>query len=531
MLMLDPSQPPLGPSEIPYPGGQTPRALTITEIEEIVEAFGAGARRARDAGFDAVEVHGGHGYLIAQFMSSYFNRRTDRYGGDLLGRLRFATEVLRQVRADVGEDFPVIFRFSGDERVPDGRSAEESAMIAPLLVEAGADCLSVTTGMHFTLRYTVAPMGMPKGLNVDSAAAVKAAVDVPVMAVGRLNDPVLAEGVLRDGKADLIGIGRGLIADPELPLKLGAGRREDIRWCIACNQGCIGAMVVGDLFKCLVNPEAGREGEMRLEPASTSKRVLVAGGGPAGLEAARVAALRGHKVTLYERSERLGGQFYLASLPPRKQDIAAYLAWAERQLDQAGVAIVKGQTVSAATVTAESPNVFVVATGSVPQIPAIPGIDGDNVVTAPDVLNGTVTVGERVVVAGGGQVGCETAEFLDRLGKKVTVVEARQELAPDETMLPRASLLDGLARTSVETMTSTRLVEIMSDAVVVERDGVQERLEGIDSVVLALGVTPASALAEAIGDTVSEAHVIGDASTPSNAMAAILAGAEVGRKI
>jgi 2,4-dienoyl-CoA reductase-like NADH-dependent reductase (Old Yellow Enzyme family)/thioredoxin reductase len=531
MVMVDPSLPPLAPSAIPCPGGQLPRALSIGEIEEIVEAFGAAAGRAREAGFDAVDIHGGHGYLIAQFMSAYFNRRSDEYGGDLLGRLRFPIEVLHAVRRNVGEDFPIIFRFSVDERVPEGRDVEESTAIAPLLVEAGADCLSITTGMHFTLLHTVPAMGMPKGLNLRDAAAVRAAVDVPVMAVGKLNDPVLAEAALAQGQADLVAIGRGLIADPELPRKFKDDRWEDIRWCIACNQGCIGGLVAGSPFTCLVNPDAGREGEMKLEPASVARHVLVAGAGPAGLEAARVAALRGHRVTVYEQSDTLGGQFHLASLPPRKQEISPYLRYLRRQLDHLCVEIVLGKALTAALVAEADPDVVIVATGSRPFVPAMTGIDAGNVVTAHDVLAGKASVGERVLVAGGGQVGCETAEFLDKSGKQITIVEQQPELAADVAKVPRDNLLHSLRQTDVKAVTSARIVEITADGVRVERAGRHEALGGADSIVLALGVTPVGGLAEEIADRVPEIHVIGDARRPGSALDAIAAAAEIGRQI
>jgi 2,4-dienoyl-CoA reductase-like NADH-dependent reductase (Old Yellow Enzyme family)/thioredoxin reductase len=531
MVMLDPALPPLGPSAVPHPGGAVPRSLSIEEIEEIVDAFGAGARRAKEAGFDAVDIHGGHGYLIAQFLSPYFNRRTDRYGGTLTGRLRFAIGVIQSVRDAVGEDFPIIFRFSADERVPGGRDVAESVAIAPHLAEAGADCLSITTGMHFTLGYTVAPMGKPRGLNVEAAAAVKAAVDVPVMVVGRLGDPLLAAAVLRSAKADLIAIGRGLIADPELPNKFAAGRFDDVRPCIACNQGCIGSMVRGAPFNCMVNPEAGREVEMRITPAASSRRIFIAGGGPAGMEAARVAALRGHDVTLYEKGERLGGQFHLGSLPPRKQEISTYLAYLESQLKKRGVRVLLGETLTLESVTTQGPDAVIVATGSEPHAVTLPGADAGNVASAQDVLAGKAEVGGSVVVVGGGQVGCETAEFLDRRGRNVTLVEMCDELAPGETMLPRAALLEGLAETRIETLTGTRVVEVLPGEVVVEYDGQRRTLSGVDTVVLAVGVTPVNHLAALLSGTGVEIHVVGDAGGVSNAMVAIESGASVGRRV
>jgi len=531
MLQIDPTKPPVAPSAIAYPGGQMPRALSADEIQEIVHAFGRAAGRAAEAGFDAVDIHGGHGYLIAQFMSAYFNRRTDGYGGNLMGRLRFAREVLREVRRNVGDEFPIIFRMSAEERVSDGRSALESAAIAPPLVEAGADCFSITTGMHFDLTYTVAGYGAPKGLNVDAAAAVKAATSVPVIVAGKLNDPLLAESVIAEGKADLVAVGRGLVADADWTNKVRDGRWEEIRACISCNEGCIGSLVAGMPFTCLVNPEAGREWELEFETASPAKRVWIAGGGPAGLEAARVAALRGHDVTLYEREDALGGQLLLASIPPRKQEIAAYVRYLVHQLERLGVKIALGAELTASLPGDAQPDAVVVATGSRPPAAAIPGAEGENVVNAHDVLAGTAQTGERVIVAGGGQVGCETAEFLHEHGKQVTLLEMRPELAPDERSVPRRWRLQNLAQTPVRALTSTRIVEIDGERVVVDRDGRREVLAAFDTVVLALGAEPENRLARELSGKVAEIHVIGDAQQPAGALAAIAAGSEVGRRL
>jgi 2,4-dienoyl-CoA reductase-like NADH-dependent reductase (Old Yellow Enzyme family)/thioredoxin reductase len=531
MVQIDPTMPPLAPSAIPYPGGQIPRALVADEIQEIVHAFGSAARRAAAAGFDAVDVHGGHGYLIAQFMSAYFNRRTDDYGGDLMGRLRFAIEVLREVRRNVGDEIPIIFRMSADERIDGGRGALESAAIARTLVAAGADCLSISTGMHFDLTYTVAGYGVPKGLNVDAAAAVKAAAGVPVIAVGKLNDPLLAESVIAEGKADLVAVGRGLVADAVWTKMVRDGRWEEIRPCISCNQGCIGALVAGMPFTCLVNPEAGREWELDLERAAPAKRVWIAGGGPAGLEAARVAALRGHDVTLYERSEALGGQLLLAALPPRKQEIAPYVRYLVQQLKRLGVKIALGAELPPLPPGDERPDAVVVATGSRPRESAIPGAGAANVVTAHGVLAGTAQTGARVLVAGGGQVGCETAEFLQQQGKQVTLLEMRPELVPDERAVPRRWRLRNLVQCSLRALTSTRILEIDGERVVVEREGRREVLAAFDSVVLALGAEPESRLARELAGQVAEIHVIGDAREPAGALAAIAAGYEVGRRL
>ncbi len=534
MVQIDPSAPPLAPSPIPYPGGAMPRALSVEEIQELVLAFGAGARRAREAGFDAVDIHGGHGYLIAQFMSAFFNRRSDEYGGDLPGRLRFPLEILREVRRNVGDDFPIIFRFSGDERVADGRSPAESSAIAPHLVAAGASCLSITSGMHFRLDDVVAGLGRPRGGNVESAATIKSAVDVPVMVAGKLGDPLFAASVVARGEVDLVAIGRALVADPEWPNKVRREQAGSIRPCISCNQGCIGALSVGMLFTCMVNPEAGRELELADEAQSRAerpKRVWVAGGGPAGMEAARVAASRGHEVTLFESSQELGGQFRLASFPPRKQELASYLRYLRGQLMQLAVDIRLGDELTSARVRQQRPDVVVVATGGAPIASDLPGTSRENVCLAVEVLEGRSTVGQRVVVVGGGQVGCETAEHLDKLGRDVTLIEMGPGLAPEELPLPRASVLRSLEERRIRTLTETRLLEVGEDCVVVERDGQRERLARVDSVVLALGVRSRDELARELEGEIEELFVIGDARQPGNAVAAIAAAGEIARKL
>ena len=532
---IGPERPPWAPSLLPCPCPycqDMPHVMSVAEIEEIIDSFAQAARRVKESGFDAVEIGGAHGYLIAQFMSAYSNRRTDKYGGDLTSRMRFALEVLEASRAKVGPDFPIIFRFSADERVIDGRNLDESLTIAPWLVAAGADCLHVSTGVYVNVEtYVVAPMSVPKGHNVYAAGQIKNAVSVPVIASGRLNDPLMAEQVIAQGKADLVAIGRGLYADPEWPNKVAAGRFEDIRWCTSCLQECIHALRTTFTTKCQVNPEVGRERQMTISPAARAKRVLVVGGGPAGMEAARVAALRGHDVTLYEKEKELGGQFRIASIPPTKQEIIPFLKYQARQLSQAGVKVVLGQEATATTVKELKPEVVVVATGSKPLIPDMPGTDGQNVATAHDVLTFKVTTGHKVVIAGGGMVGCETADLLASYGRDVTIVEMLPELASDVAPGPKYFLLQRLDEQKVKVVTSAIIQRITSDGVVINRDGKEETIGGMDSIVLAMGAVSVNQLARDIEGKVGQVHVIGDAETPGKATEAIAAGAHVGRTI
>lgn len=531
---LSPDKPPWAPSPVPCtcPFCQDmPHVMTIPEIEEMVEAFAQGARRAKEAGFDAVEIHGAHGYLVAQFMSPLTNQRTDRYGGDVRSRMLFAVEVVEAVRGQVGPDYPILFRLSGEEGVPGGRELEEVVATTPMLVDAGVDCISVSTGLYANIfTHMLAPMEMPKGLNVCAAQAIKRVVEVPVTVVGRLNDPVVAESVLARGKADLVGIGRGLLADPELPNKAAAGQFEDIRWCIACNR-CIQGLMTAMSFKCVVNPELGREHEFGITPAPKPKRVLVAGGGPAGMEAARVAALRGHQVTLYERQPQLGGQFRLASIPPQKQELVLAIKYQSRSLANAGVEVILNTEMASSIVEEMKPDAIIVATGGAPRALDVPGATGANVVTAWDVLAGKAITGKKVVVVGGGVTGCETAEFIAQYGKEVTIVEMLPEVASDGVMGRKTLLAQRLSELGVKIMTSATLRLITADGVVVTRNGEEEVLRGLDTIVLAVGVAPARDLAEQLKERVAELYVIGDAENPASALEAFAAGAEVGRKI
>jgi len=525
---------PWAPSAVPCPCSlcqDMPHVMTIAEIEEMVEAFAQGARRAKQAGFDAVEIHGAHGYLLAQFMSAYVNRRTDKYGGSISSRMRFPLEVIEAVREKVGPDYPILFRLSGEERVPGGRELAEVVATAPMLVDAGVDCMSVSTGVYVNLfTHLIAPMEISKGLNVYAAEAIKKVVDVPVIVAGRLNDPVVAESVIAQGKADLVAIGRGLLADPELPNKAAAGQFEDIRWCIACNY-CVQSLMTGMSLKCVVNPEVGKGREFAITPAPKAQKVLVVGGGPAGMEAARVAALRGHQVTLYEREPELGGQFRLASIPPQKQEIAPAIKYFSRALEKAGVKVVLGQEATSSVVDELKPEAVVVATGGMPIIPDMPGTGRENMVTAWDVLAGKAATGKKVVVAGGGMVGCETAEFLAEYGKEVTIVEMLPELASDAIIGRKDLLTRHLAELGVNGITSATIKAFTADGMTITRNGKEEVIGEMETIVLAMGVAPARQLAEEIKDKVSELYVIGDAENPATAFEAFAAGAEVGRKI
>ncbi len=523
---------PVAPSPFLHPLKRImPRELTLSEIEEIVEAFGQAARRSREAGFDGVEVHGSHGYLVAQFMSPYTNRRADRYGGDLTGRMQFPLDILGSIRRHAGKDFPVLIRFAGDERVSDGRMMEESRVVARLLEEAGYDGLHVTTATTATQPYIAPPYYTPLALNVDYAERIKKNSSIPVITTGRISDPLLAELIVAEGRADLIGMGRASIADPELPNKIAGGFLEDVRPCLACLQGCIGNLYHGKAITCTVNPEVGRETEMELQLAKPARKVLVAGGGPGGLEAARVAALRGHDVVLCERADRLGGQLNIAAMPPHKQQIANLVKHMTTQVVKAGVEVRLNTEVTPELVEEIAPDAVIVATGAEPAFLSLPGVHGKNVLHAWDLLAGRVLAGRNVVVIGGGSVGCETADFLAAQGTRVALVEMLDELGQDLVERVKYFLFRRLEQEKVAIYTAATVLEVLEDGVRMEHGGKTVELRGYDHVVMAAGVRSHGTLAGSLEGGDVEFTVLGDAQRPASALVAIAQGAEAGRKI
>lgn len=521
---------PVAPSPIPLtPGDEVPRELTTGEVEGLVEKFAASARRAREAGFDMVELHACHGYLLSGFLSPLTNKRADKYGGSVAGRARLVVEIVTLIKNVVGKDFPVSVRMNGSDYMPGGITLEMSQETAKLLEEAGADMISVSGGAYGSYPVIVPPYDQPRGCNVPLAADIKKVVRVPVAVAGRLDDPFVADEVLTSGRADLIAVARGLVADPELPNKASRGDFKGIRRCIACNV-CIDGNPVAPII-CTVNPEAGREREMKMVPTVRPKRVMVVGGGLAGLEAARVAAERGHKVTLYEEDENLGGQWMLACKPPHKEGHGLLLEYFLNQLHRLKVEVKCGLRMTAAVVESFAPDVVVVATGARPIVPPISGIDRVGAVTAWDVLRGG-KVGRRVLVVGGGLTGLETAEFLADRGGEVVLVEMLKRVGADMGATIRWHLMNRTKALNIKMFTSTQIKEVRPDgSVVVSRNGAEEIWDAFDTVILACGVRSVDELSKEIQGKVREIYVVGDAAKPQRGLEAIRHGSEVGRKI
>ncbi|MBI2832748.1 MAG: FAD-dependent oxidoreductase [Chloroflexi bacterium] len=522
---------PRAPSPIPCVGtSDVPKELTAAEIEALVEDFADAALRSRKAGFDGVELHGAHGYLISQFLSPLSNKRTDKYSGSLENRTRFAIEIVKLIKDKAGSDYPVLFKISGDEFLPGGLTQADTRLIAMMLQDAGINAITSSAG-----HYGAAPddVGMtylgawvPQGCLVHLAQSLKKAVSIPVGAVGRINNPFLAESILNENKADLIYMGRALLADPELPAKSMRGNFEDIRPCIACGM-CNKTNQEPGKMRCAVNATLGREETFQIVPSKNPRKVLVVGGGAAGMEASRIAALRGHKVSLYEKNGQLGGQLLLASIPPHKNEIPNLVNYLSTQIRKLGIDITVGKEVTAETVKQLKPDAVILAAGSVPFIPGIPGIDGDNVVLAEDVLNGKAQIkGTSVVIVGGGIVGCETGEFLAVKGKKVTIIEMLPEIAGGMHGASKVALAKRLRESGVTISTNAKVKRITRQAVVLENG----RELTADSVVRAAGRKPDRTLAEPLQE-VTEVVIVGDCQNQGMIIDAIREGSEVARKI
>ncbi len=516
----------------------TPRALTGEEIRFIVAAYGEAARRVREGGFDALEVLVGGGYLLNRFLSPVGNLREDEYGGSLENRMRIALEVIASIRKAVGDDYPVGVRLNLDEQMPGGHTVTESKIVAAALEKAGVSYINSYTGWHESPIPTVAP-SLPKGAFAHLAGAVRSAVGIPVIAANRINDPFIAEEILAAGQADLVGMARALLADPELPDKARTGRTEEIVPCIACSR-CLGEIMTiyknwgaGTNAFCSVNPLAGREGEYRLVPAGNPKKVFVVGGGPAGLEAARVAARRGHRVTIFEQEGETGGWLRVGCLPPHKEEIRTLAKSLTVRAQQAGAEIRLRQAAVPEALAAEKPAALVLAVGAAPLIPPIPGVELPHVVPAEEVLTGQKQVRGAVVIIGGGLVGCETAEFLLEQGDgvtAVTVVEMLDRMAAAVSITYRPFFLARLKKLGVRMETQTRVEEITAAGVQVNRRGAVEFIPA-DFVILAVGLKTDAGPAERFRDVAPEFYAVGDCVQPRMIKEAIAEGFAAGLKI
>jgi len=502
---------PIAPSAIGIaPNSEIPREMTTAEVWQMVDAFANAAANAKKAGFDGVEIHCGHGWLLSAFLSPISNKRVDEFGGSIAGRSKLVIEIIKAIKKKCGCDFPVTMKLTVQEYVDGGLGLEEVKTMAWLFEKAGIDAIHCTQGIMLSNETTNPPSCTPRAFYLENALAIKSVVHVPVIAVGRINDPDLAERILETTEIDMISMARASLADPDFPRKVQENQTSDIIRCVGCLQMCLGAKP-GAGIGCMLNPKTGKEYLYQQKQIAEAKKVAVIGGGVSGCAAAIAAAENGHHVTLYEQDSVLGGQWLAARVPVGKEEFGSFLQWQRQRLEKLGVKIFLNQMVTAELLLKQEFDVVIAATGGNPIIPPIKGATTDNVVMANDVLLGKKTVGKQVVVIGGGLVGTELADQIAFYGSQVCVVEMADAIAKDAVGNARTKLLERLAKRQVQVFTKTKVVEIVCGKVIaVDSDGTQIEIPA-DTIVMAVGSKPNNLLATQLKEHGSQVKVVGDA--------------------
>ena len=558
---------PVSPSSLSHINiKQKPHALTIPEIKKVIDGYVAATVRVKKGGFDAVEIHGGMGYLINQFLSRATNKRKDKYGGSLKNRIRFAKEIVVAIKEKVGKRYPVIFRLSGEDFVEDGLKIDESVEIAKELEKAGVDAFNVSPGWHES-RTPIMLMSIPRMSYIFLSEKIKDNVNVPVIGSVRINDLALAEDVIDNNQSDIVSIGRPLIADPELPKKYKRKQFEDIRRCIACNQGCFDSLLGFKSISCLYNVRAGRESELKIKKAKKKKKVMIIGGGPGGMEAARVTALRGHDVHLFEKTDVLGGQLRYAYIPPGREEIVNVISFLENQIKKLNVNIELSKKVDTVTINKLKPDVVIAATGGVPLIPKITGIKEKNVVVAEDVFDDKVKVGKDVVIIGGGTIGCEIALHTAKMGamdpevacfllknkvidgdkaveltskgkRNITILEMKNKIGGRFGISTRWVIMKQIVDAGINSITgikvknmSTKSIKKKDKVCVTYEDGKKDIKIFADTVIIAAGYKSNQDPTKKLNGKIDELYRIGDCVEVRTALEAIHEGFEVGLRI
>jgi len=528
-------QTPVAPSAIASRyTGETPRELSTSEVEDIVTAFAKGAKRAKEAGFDGVELMGSTGYLISQFCSAITNKRKDKYGGSTPEkRAFFVKQIIEEIRKKTGNDFSLCVKMSVNEYLPGGNTVADSQIMAKIFADAGADRLHAWAGWHESPK-PMLPMSVPRAAFAHLAKAIKAVTDVPVTAVGRINDPFVAAELIRDGKADLIAIGRGLLADPDFANKAFFGKTDEIRNCIGCCH-CFDTVMsqihkFGDQeLSCAINAEFGREGENLFEKAKSGKSVLVVGGGPGGMEAARVASKKGHKVTLWEKSCQLGGSLIPAAIPPFKEEINCLTSYLIKQMEVNSVNVMLDKKATAEEILNLNPDHIIIASGAKPSLPEIPGIEKANVVMAVDLLSQKVTSGQNVAVIGGGMIGIDIAEYLYNKGKQVTLLTRQKRIGADIGISVRWVVMKRIKKSSIKIITNISYKMITKEGVIIDKNG-DEMLICADTIAVSGGLAANNGLADSLRCKITLTE-IGDCISPRKINEAIHEGFDAALKI
>ena len=505
------------------------RELTVPEIQQIVKDFGNTAANVKKAGFDGLEIHAGNGYLIAGFMSFHSNKRTDAYGGCFKNRMRFFDEVYTACREAVGPDFPIMVRYSADEHTLSGRGIEESKMVARHMEALGVDAINCSNGIYGTFNPgQVAPSFQPHAWTIQNARMLKEIVNIPVLGVNSIDDPLMADSILAQGYCDLVGMARSSLADPDMPNKAKAGQEELIRPCIRCMQGCVTSTYMQIPMRCCVNPELNKEFEYTYENKPAPKKVLIVGGGPGGMQAAIAASRMGHDVTLWEKSDALGGQFLAAAYPPGKGDYVTYTCYMVNECSRLGVKIEMNKAASAQDVRDFGADKVILATGGRPFVPPIAGTDRPNVYFAEDILRGRVLPEGRILIAGGGEVGIDVAMYLaDAERGEITVAQRSGVIAKGADGTRVVGMKKFMAEYGVNVKLYTKVMEICDSGAILETNG-QTVVFPCDHVVLAMGYRPNNALAEELADLGDKLVCVGDMNKCSSAMDAGEAGFRAG---
>ncbi len=502
-------------------GRETPEAVSKDELYHIIECYGDAAKRAQLAGIDMVEVHCAHGYLVSTFISERTNHRTDEFGGCFENRMRLPRLIIENIRKKTGNNFPILCRINASDEVEGGQSVQDAAAVAYYLEEeCGVAALNITRSVHLHDEFMWAPGITHGGFNADLVSEIKRAVSVPVITVGRFTEPQYAELLVKQGRSDLVAFGRQSIADPELPNKARLGKLEELMPCIGCLLGCVPNMFAGEPITCALNPCVGRERE--ITPATVKKKVVIVGGGPAGLYAAWICAIRGHQVTLLEKESELGGSFRIASYPTGKGQLSAAIRAMIVRCKEAGVEIQLKAEATSESIRQINPDAVILATGSTPLLLPIPGLSECGYVTAQDMLSGKAAAGKRVIIAGGGMIGCEAAEFLAERGHQVAIVEMKPTIAEDVTPETKRYMFENFKQNNVKLYPNAKITQFYNDGVsYILNDGSEFSLRGFDTIILAMGTRSKETLSKELSEFVPQVFVIGEArKSPGNAITA-----------